>query len=99
MDWDKISIARHFMQHANAIHPDEIDDPAGRSEARARQDLYYDCYMSSFSRDALLKRLDDVLGGAFELPDEAGIDHDRYCDAYVREAGVVIAAVNRGEIK
>ena len=68
MTWDKFRMAQRFLQKANAIHPEDEHESILRNEALAMQDVYYDCYMSSFSREDLLKRLANVIEGKFEMP-------------------------------
>lgn len=98
MDWDKFRMAQKFLQQANAIHPEDLDGRE-RVDSLARQDVYYDCYMSSFSREDLLKRLGDVITGKFEKPEEDNIDEQRYREIYVKEAQVILASLERGELK
>ena len=99
MEWDKFRIAQKFLQKANAIHPEEAHDNGTHDEALALQDVYYDCYMSSFSREHLLKRLQDVVTGKFELPEEPEVDEEKYRSTYIREARSVLSSVERGELK
>jgi len=99
MEWDKFKMAQRFLQKANGIHPEEIGNETERVDAMARQDLYYDCYMSSFSREDLLKRLTDVVSGNFELPDETEIDERRYKETYIKEARLTIASIEDGNLR
>lgn len=99
MEWDKFKIAQRFLQKANAIHPEEAHDEPGRVNALARQDVYYDCYMSSFSREDLMKRLKTVIDGNFEMPEEDDVDEAQYRATFISEARVVLASVEKGEIK
>lgn len=96
MEWDKFKMAQQFLQRANAIHPEDMDLEEGRVEAMARQDLYYDCYMSSFGREELLKRLAEVIDGKVEIPEEAESDEARYRQTYVKEARVIAASIENG---
>lgn len=66
MQWNGIAIGQKFFQRANALHPEE--DPATFSETLAKQNLYYECYMTAFSRDALEKMLNKSSAGDIELP-------------------------------
>jgi len=99
MEWDKFRMAQKFLQRANAIHPEDVDEPGARSASLARQDVYYDCYMSSFSRDVLLKRLDDVADGKFEMPEAEDVVESVYKATYIEEAGKVFRSIERGELK
>ena len=55
MVWDKFEMAQKFLRRANAIHPEDAIDAKQHDEALALQDVYYDCYMSSFSREDLIE--------------------------------------------
>ncbi len=94
MEWDKFRMAQKFLQQANAIHPEDMDGRA-RVDALARQDVYYDCYMSSFSREDLLKRLEDVVSGKFEMPEEEEIDEQQYRETYTKEAHAVLKSLEQ----
>lgn len=96
MSWDKFKIAQKFLQKANAIHPEDEHDPVQREKLLAIQDVYYDCYMSSFSREDLVKRLREVVDGKIEMP-ETEVDAERYRANYIREAQVMLAAIERGD--
>lgn len=98
MEWDKFRMAQKFLQRANAIHPEDADDIDKRVEALALQDVYYDCYMSSFSREDLLKRLADVVSGNIEMPEEEEVvDENRYRSTYIREAQAILNSLDRWE--
>lgn len=98
MTWDKFRMAQQFLQKANAIHPEDEDENTMRDKALALQDVYYDCYMSSFSREALLKRLADVLDGKFEMPDEEDVDEGVYRATYIREARSITTLIENGQL-
>jgi hypothetical protein len=98
MEWDKFKMAQKFLQRANAIHPKDSENAAARVDALALQDVYYDCYMSSFSREDLMKRLAEVIGGRIEIPEEEDLDEARYRQTYVKEARVILASVESGKI-
>ena len=98
MAWDKFKMAQKFLQRANAIHPEDAESGDSHDEALALQDVYYDCYMSSFSKEDLLKRLLEIAAGKIELPEEEEVDEERYRAAYVREAKVILATLERGEL-
>ena len=92
MKWDSVKIAQKFLQQANAIHPEDASDERAHDEALARQDVYYDCYMSSFSRENLIKRLQEIVEGKIEIPEEE-VDEVYYRSIYVREARSVLQSV------
>lgn len=98
MSWDSVKMAQKFLQKANAIHPEDAGNEKGHDEALARQDVYYDCYMSSFSRENLIKRLQEMVAGKIEIPEEE-VDEQRYRAIYIREARVVLESVEGNEIK
>ena len=96
MEWDKFRIAQKFLQKANAIHPEDALAEA-RDESRALQDVYYDCYMSSFSREDLLKRLEEVASGKFEMPEDEEVNEGKYRATYIKEAKIILSSIQRGE--
>jgi hypothetical protein len=98
MAWDKFRMAQRFLQRANAIHPEDAEDDDSHDEALALQDVYYDCYMSSFSKEDLVKRLLEIVAGKIEMPEEEGVDEERYRAIYLREAGVILASIERDEL-
>ena len=97
MSWDKFKMAQKFLQKANAIHPEDDADIAGREKSLALQDVYYDCYMSSFSREDLIERLHDVVVGKIEMPEEE-VDTERYRHHYIKEAQLILMSIERGEL-
>lgn len=97
MGWDKFKMAQKFLQRANAIHPEDSDDKLQRVDALALQDVYYDCYMSSFSREDLLKRLSEVISGKIEMPEEEVDDADRYRATYIKEAEVIRSSIEKAD--
>jgi len=99
MDWDKFKIAQKFLQKANAIHPEDEEDGDRRDRSLALQDVYYDCYMSSFSRKDLIKRLEEIVAGKIELPEEEEVNADKYRTAYTQEAQKILSSLMRGEFK
>jgi len=100
MEWDKFKMAQKFLQKANAIHPEDAEGSDRHDEALALQDVYYDCYMSSFSREDLIKRLGEVVGGKIEMPeDEENLDKEKYRAAYTKEAKIILTSLERGEFK
>jgi hypothetical protein len=99
MEWDKLKMAQRFLQKANAIHPEDAYDEPGRVNALARQDVYYDCYMSSFSREDLMKRLANVIDGNIKMPEEDDVDEAQYRATYISEARIVLGLLGKGEMK
>ena len=97
MEWDKFKMAQKFLQRANAIYPEEADNSIQQVDALALQDVYYDCYMSSFSREDLLKRLGEIVSGNITLPDEELADEGRYRSTYMKEAQSILNSIQRGE--
>ena len=97
MSWDKFKVAQKFLQRANAVHPEDEDDRVRREQSLALQDVYYDCYMSSFSREELIRRLQAVVGGKVDLPD-AEVNAERYRGAYIAEAKIILSSVERGDL-
>lgn len=96
MKWDSVKMAQKFLQKANAIHPEDASDVKGHDEALALQDVYYDCYMSSFSREELIKRLRELASGVLEMPEEE-VDQERYRNAYIKQAKTILSSIERGE--
>ncbi len=92
-------MAQMFLQKANAMHPEDTDNEALHDQALALQDVYYDCYMSSFSREDLLIRLEQILDGKIELPEEGDVSEKTYKEAYVKEARVILSSIQRGQFK
>ena len=92
MDWDKFKMAQKFLQRANAIHPEDAVNEALQEQALALQNVYYDCYMSSFSKDALITRLQQIIDGDFEMPeDEKVVNEKQYRETYMAEAKVILS--------
>ena len=90
-------MAQKFLQKANSIHPEDAGDAEAHDALLALQDVYYDCYMSSFSKEDLLKRLGQVVDGIFELPEAEEVDERTYRATYIREAKTILAAIQRGD--
>lgn len=97
MDWDKFKIAQKFLKRANAIHPEDKEDSRLHDQAMALQDVHYDCYMSSFTREDLLKRLREIIGGKIEMPEEKEVDELTYKTAYAKEAQLILTAIETGQ--
>ena len=97
MEWDKLRMAQRFLQKANAIHPDEAEGDVAHDKALALQDVYYDCYMSSFSRQDLVKRLGEIIGGDIQVPEDEEVDEDIYLAEYVIQARVILSSIEQGE--
>lgn len=92
MKWDNVKMAQTFLQKANAIHPEDASDESARDEALALQDMNYECYISSFSRENLIRRLQEILAGRIEVS-ESAVDEDRYKSVYLREAKRILVSV------
>ena len=99
MDWDKFKVAQKFLQKANAIHPEDAERSDLHDKALATQDIYYDCYMSSFSKEDLIKRLREIVGGNIELPEETKVDEVRYRETYTEQAKAILDALENGQFK
>jgi hypothetical protein len=84
MEWDKVKMAQMFLARANGLHPEDAFDERERSEILAAQDLYYECYISSFSREKLFEYLDNVLAGKVKVPEE--VEEKNYRDAIAIQA-------------
>ena len=95
--WDKFQMAQKFLQKANAIHPEEFDSEREHDEALALQDVYYDCYMSSFSKEDLIIRLGQIIEGKIELPEEQDVSEKTYKEVYVNEARHILSSIERGQ--
>lgn len=89
-------MAQRFLRKANAIHPEDSDNA---DEALAIQDVYYECYMSSFSRDNLLKRLREIVDGDIVMPEEIEVDEEIYRSVCIREANAILLSVENGRVK
>jgi hypothetical protein len=95
MAWDKFKMAQKFLQRANAIHPEDALGSNEHDEALALQDVYYDCYMSSFSKDDLIKRMNAVIEGKIEMPEEKEVNEEKYRGIYVKEAKRILSDIER----
>ena len=92
MEWNGIAIGQKFFKRANALHPE--DDAETYSETLAKQNLYYECYMTAFSKDELQKMLNKSMAGDIELPEEKDkIDIGKYRAAFADEAKVVMQEI------
>jgi len=98
MTWDKFKMAQHFLQRANTIHPEDAAGPDAHDEALALQDVYYDCYMSSFTKEDLLKRLQEIAEGKIELPEEEKVNEENYKTIYAREAKRILSSIEDGQL-
>lgn|GEM_PF-5922192 len=83
MSWDPVSVAGKFLQKANAIHPEDAEGES-YADRLAAQELYYECYMCSFSRDKLVEFLQSSVAGNIKVPDN--VQEKKYRVAFVREA-------------
>jgi hypothetical protein len=83
-----MQVGHRFFQRANALHPN--DDPGHYDAILAKQELYYECYMSAFSREEFNKMLTKAISGDIKLPEENDrVDAEKYRKAYKREAEAV----------
>jgi hypothetical protein len=98
MEWDKFRMAQTFLQKANVIRPEDAEDSKRRDEALALQDVYYDCYMSSFSREDLIRRLQAIVAGDIQMPEE-DVDPFFYRDTYIEEARSILSSIEQGHFK
>lgn len=92
-------MAEKFLQRANALHPEEAENEPLRQRTLALQNVYYDCYMSSFSREDLLIRLEQIISGKIEMPEEDEVDEQAYKQTYATEARVILTAIEHGDFK
>lgn len=90
MSWDRISAARKFLQMANAIHPEEADKDEHVHQL-ASQDLYYECYVASFSREKLLEFLQGAIAGGIKVPEN--VDPKKYRAAYASQADALLKKI------
>jgi hypothetical protein len=96
MEWDKFRMAQKFLQRANAIHPEDAGSADQFNEALALQDVYYDCYMSSFSRADLIRRLGEIAEGKITLPEEEKVDEEKYRAVFAKEAQKILTKIEAG---
>jgi hypothetical protein len=92
MSWQSREKANHFLMRANAIHPEEAFDDE-RVSLLAAQDLFYECYMNSFSKEKVIEFLEKTIKGDVKVPDD--VDEDVYRKAFVKQANVVLEEVRR----
>ena len=90
-------MAQKFLQKANAIHPEDAGSSDQFNEALAVQDVYYECYMSSFSRADLIKRLEEIVAGKINMPEEEEVDGEKYRATFVKEAKRILATLEAGK--
>jgi hypothetical protein len=96
MEWDKFRMAQKFLQKANAIHPEDASSADQFNEALAMQDVYYDCYMSSFSKADLMKRLEEIVAGKITMPEEDKVDEEKYRATFAKEAERILSKLQAG---
>jgi hypothetical protein len=87
MAWDSIRMAEKFLRRANAIRPED-ESGVARDKESARQDLYYECYMMSFSESKVGEALNTFAEGTVEIPED--VNADVYRQSYMEEAKVAI---------
>jgi hypothetical protein len=92
--WDPVSAARDFLQKANAIHPEDADADSYAAQL-AVQDLYYECYMASFSKEKLIEFLNTVTEGTIKIPEN--VHEKKYRAAYSKEAELLLKRISRQE--
>jgi hypothetical protein len=105
MKWDSIRMAQRFLQQANGLHPAEAKYEGRFEEVLAHQELYDECYMSSFNRDKLTEFLKQAVAGKISMPkarDESEepmeeIDEKKYRDAYAQLASQILRDVEKME--
>jgi hypothetical protein len=103
MKWDSIKMAQRFLQQANGLHPQEAKYEGRFDEVLAHQELYYECYMTSFNREKLIGLLKEAVAGKFSLPkpsDESedpieAIEEKEYRKAYAQLATQILADVEK----
>ena len=90
-------MAEKFLQRANALHPEDAESEPLRQRTLALQNVYYDCYMSSFSREDLLIRLEQIVAGKIEMPEEEdSLDEKMYRATYAKEAQRILSSIEDG---
>ena len=105
MKWDSIKMAQKFLQQANGLHPEEAKYEGRFEEVLAHQELYDECYMTSFNRDKLIEFLKGAVAGKINLPkpeDESEdpveeIDEEKYREAYAQLASQILSEVEKME--
>lgn len=84
MEWDARKKAQEYLRIANAIHPEESKGTSDFEGELARQDVYYECYMLSFSQEKLKEFLEKSASGEVRIPDD--VDHDSYVTHFSKTA-------------
>ena len=97
MEWDKIKMAQQFLSYANALHPEEARSEGRFEEELARQELYYECYMSSFTKEKLTEVLNGIVAGKVSFPEEKpdDLNEEKYTKAYAQEAQAVLRKLEK----
>jgi hypothetical protein len=92
MEWDSIKMGQKFLRQANALHPEEARHEGRFEDELAIQDLFYECYVTSFSRDKLIEQLKASVEGNVKIPEELPDDFNeqKYRKAYSKQAGIVL---------
>jgi hypothetical protein len=90
MSWQAREKANHFLMRANAIHPEEAYDDE-KFSLLAAQDVFYECYMNSFSREKVAEFLDKSINGEVKIPED--VDEDLYKRAFIKKAIEVRAEI------
>ncbi|MBT1701855.1 hypothetical protein [Chryseosolibacter indicus] len=85
-------MAQKFLQRANGLHPEEERGSEDYEPLLAQQDLYYECYMASFSRDKVIEFLNKCITGDIKIPED--VNEDSYRKAYAVNAKRVLQELN-----
>ena len=91
MQWDARKKAQDYLRIANAIHPEEFKGSAEFEQELARQDLYYECYMLSFSLEKLKAFLEKSASGEVRIPED--VDGDVYVKQFSEEARQLLTSI------
>jgi hypothetical protein len=86
MSWDSIAMGQKFLKMANNIHPDAAED--NYMAMLALQEVYDQCYMSSYSRESLMKFFETAAAGGIDVPEEI-TDVETFRKHFTAQAGRV----------
>lgn len=95
MTWNGVAMAQHFLKLANALHPQDAFSETERVMIQAKQDLYYECYMSSFDEHTLMDMLGRILSGVIKHPESVKGYHELYELHIAQEARVVMKSLQK----
>lgn len=94
MSWDARKMASDFLMKANAVRPEDADNRKERSGLLATQEIFYECYMNSFSREKVLEFLNLMSSdGKVEIPED--VDEQEYTTAFRSTAARVLREMTR----